>query len=324
MKFALKSLVAAAAMVAAGVTSAAPVTGTVGVPVVVNDPAGSGRTAELTLISGGGALAFSSGSNFDPSDTDTLGGLMGALNVGNVQMSGVGGATYQEGFTPDVFGDPVRTSAVANAAVVSLTADNQTGQVLSVGSTGGALQVGSRIPGTLNGGSASVTNLRFDLANNMVYADLIGRSNAVGTRPAVDYQLLNTALWEIGSVSGPTVIPPAALLGSNVRAGMEAAGFTYIDEVDGLYTFSATNVISGLKVTDEGFDFFVNSLGLLSTGVNALRAVNDDPMGWGTVASNMIFTVREVTPAIPEPSTYAMTVMGLAVVGALGLRRRRS
>jgi hypothetical protein len=205
---------------------------------------------------------------------------------------------------------------------VSLTADDQTGQVLSVASTGGAVQVGTRISGTLTGGTASVTNLRFDLANKLVYADLAGTKAAVGTTPAVNYDLPNTALWTIDNISGPTTIPPDALLAADPIAALQASGFTYLGKVDGVDSFSATNVISGLRVTTAGFNFFRDSLGLLSTGVNALNAVNADAQGWGSVTSTLTFTAREVT-AVPEASTYAMLGVGLLVVGgALRARRR--
>ncbi|RZI83092.1 MAG: PEP-CTERM sorting domain-containing protein [Rubrivivax sp.] len=314
MKFALKSLVAAAAIASVGYANAAAVT------------IGEGQTGAIAgnairFDGGQGTLGFSAGSDFDGTDPNTLGGLIGALNVGKVTVTGVGGATVVEGTIPDEFGDEVRVSSKATAQVISVTTDDVTGQVLSVTSTGGAEQLGTRIGGTLTGGTASVTNLRFDLANNVVYADLAGTKAAVGTNPAVNYNLPNTALWTIGNVSGPTVISPAALAlqGQAQIDAFVGAGYTYDGLVNGYNIFSATNVISGLQVTTAGFDFFKNSLGLLSTGVNALAAVNNDPQGWGSVDSKLTFAV----PAVPEPSTYAMLGVGLLVVGgALRARRR--
>lgn len=314
MKFALKSLVAAAAIASVGYANAAAIT-------IDKDASGVIGTTAVRFDGGQGTLAFSSGSGFDGTDPNTLGGLIGALNVGKVTVTGVGGATVQEGTLPDEFGDEIRTSSAATAQVVAVTTDDVTGQVLSVTSTGGAEQFGSRISGTLTGGTASVTNLRFDLANSLVYADLVGTKAAVGTNPAVNYNLPNQALWTIGNVSGPTTISPAslALVGQAQIDAFVAAGYTYDGLVNGFNIYSATNVISGLEVTPEGFDFFRNSLGLLSTGVNALAAVNNDAQGWGTVDSKLTFAVA----AVPEPSTYAMLGVGLLVVGgALRARRR--
>lgn len=330
MKFEMKSLVAAAAMVAAGVASAATITTTPGTIVTVMDPNGSGRSAELSLVSGSGNLAFSNGL-FDGADVNTIGGLIGALNVGNVQITGVGGA--QEYMTEL---DGVRVTAGAIASINSLSADDVTGQIGVVGSSGGALQTGSFISGTLTGGTASVTNLRFDLVTGNVTADLAGTKNAVGTKPAVNYNLPNTVLWTFDptTVQGPTAIKPEYLLAADPVAAMTAAGFQVLGSslepgfVHPTYTVKAENVISNLMATTAGYNFFRDSLGLLTTGQNALKAVNNDLTdengdfvakgGYGTVTSTVIFTVREV----PEPSTYAL--MGLGLVGISLVARRRA
>jgi hypothetical protein len=274
----------------------------------------------LMLTGGEGTLAYSPGSNFNGTDPNTLGGLLGALNLGRIEARGVGGASIDPIFTNDEFDEPVRTELKARAQVSGYTVDTTTGQILAVSSTGGVEHLGTRISGTLTGGVATVTNLRFDLQSMLVYADLQGTKAAVGTKPAINYSLPGTALWTIGSVSGPTVIDPAALaLSGQARIdALVAQGFTY-SFVNGHDEFAANNVISGLKVTNAGFDFFKNSLGLLSTGVGALGAVNADPQGWGTVTSKLTFAI----PLVPEPSSYAMAGTGLLLVGGM-LRRRRA
>lgn len=327
MKFALKTLAIASAMIAAGAANAAAVTGQVGVGVTVADPAGSGRQATLTLLSGSGALSFSNGGWTPAAGIGNIGGLIGALNVGNVQISGVGGVTTQTLTYEDPdFGDIVRIGSIATANVTSLTADNVTGQVLAVQSAGGAVQTGTRISGVLTGGVASVTNLKFDLANKVVIADLTGTKSAIGTNAAVNYNLGTTTLWNIATITGPTVIPPAALLAADPVAAMTAAGFSNVvkltDAQGVYYTGESNNLISGLSITQAGFDFFKNSLGLGATGISALTAVTD----YGSVTSNLKFSVREVgavVPEVPEPSTYAMMAIGLVGLGFVARRRAK-
>jgi len=321
MKFEMKSLVVAAALVAAGAANAAAVTGNVGQAVVVSDPAGSGRQAELTLLTGSsGTLTFSNCDSsfcYDGSDPSTAGGLISALNAGQVTIEPVSPATGGE-LRQDETDILSRYSAFASAPVTSVTADDQTGQVLRVGSAGGAKQTGVR-NSTLTGGFASVTNLSFDLVNRTVSATLFGVKSAVGTRPAVTYDLGTQTLWTIGTLTGPTTIPPSALTAADPVAAMSAEGFTNIQRLTDArgvyYTAEANNQIGDLRVTTVGFDFFKNSLGLTNAGISALTAVQS----YGDVNSVLKFSVREV----PEPSTYAMMAIGLVGLGFAARRRAK-
>jgi PEP-CTERM motif len=320
------SITMAACLWAAAVpaASAATVTTQPGASLTFLDPMGSGRSAQVALVSGRGELTFSNGL-FDGVDVNTMGGLVGALNVGNVSITPVAPASGNTTYQDDEFGDAVRTGVSVNAPVVSVSLDNVTGQVQKVASVGGALQTGTRVAGTLTGGTASVTNLRFDLVGKTVTADLYGVKAPVGTSAAVTYDLPNTVLWTFDNVSGPTAIKPEHLLAVDPAAALKGAGFE-LQGQSGQYEVVAENVISGLRVTTTGFNFFTNSLGLLSTGVGALAAVNGDILndqggvtlgGYGQVTSRLTFSMT-----VPEPGTYALMALGLGLM-VLAVRQNK-
>ncbi|RZI77096.1 MAG: PEP-CTERM sorting domain-containing protein [Rubrivivax sp.] len=318
MNFKLTTLLATAA-VAASLSSqavAATVSTTAdqiahvgGVPIILN----AGNAGNATL-------AYSQGSSFDGVDPNSLAGAVGAFNVVKLKVRGLQGATVDESSLPDPlsYGEMVRTRIVANLQVTGHTIDSVTGQILSIHSSSGIEHTGERITGALTGGTATVSNLRFDLASGLVYADLAGTKAAVPwpsplEGPAVSYDLPNTALWTIGAIAGPTTIDPAALaLTGQARIdAFTARGFTF----DGTGRFSAQTILSDLRLTQAGLEFFNNSLGLRLTGKNAFEQANDWH-GWGTATLNLSFDV----PAVPEPGSYALAGVGLLVVW--GARRR--
>lgn len=216
--------------------------------------------------------------------------LVTALNVGKVVFSEVGSASVNEIFTNRPPFGSVRTGVTADAPLTFMTVDGVTGDVLSAGSLGGAVLSIAPLPGVSTGGSVTVANLSVDLTQKRVYADLTGNFSGVMGASATTLQHFH--LWDYSSLTGPT----------NVQVG---AG-------------SYTNVISGLKITQEGLANFSAALGLVELGLSTIQGVSD----YGSITSTIVAQGSLITPQVPEPGTWAL--MGLGLTGiALAARRRR-
>jgi PEP-CTERM motif len=339
------------AMAQAGVNPDS-ITVTVGQTLSVGDPGGSGRTAELTMLSGRGVLSFSNGGILDTgllasgAKPSAVGGLVGALNTGKVVLTSVDGAAITEKNVTLSSGRTQRGIVSIGANITSLTADGNTGAISLVTAQGGATQTAPFIDGTLEGGQMTVNNLKIDLQGKLVYADLAYKALDINGNYGPLVTNTNVALWNIGTITGPTVIPPEGLLAAadGDFSQLLALGYQQASATPWLasdpanwgdrYTVLAKNALSNLTVTDAGFSIFAAGLGLTegSIGYDALAGVNTRAGGWGSMTSEILFEPCDlswgncgplpVDPVItPEPATYAL--MGLGLVGVVAASRRR-
>lgn len=269
MKFNLKTLVVAAAFVAGGAANAASLT---------LDKGGSVTAFGWTVssLTGSGTLEFS----------ETL---RGALSLADASVTPAGDVELTVVRDPDP--SVGYTSILAKAGVTGLTGnfDGTTLGIEGVKTSGGATQT-LAASDVSDGGFVTITDLRVDLVNMDVYANIVG-GNGVGT-------INDIKLWHISTISGPTSFAA----------------------VEGVTT--AENVLGGLKIYDDAFNVFVKATGLNELGAASLSGVNDDPNGYGVIRSTISVTANAVAPAVPEPSTYAL--MGLGLVGLSLVSRRRA
>ena len=231
------------------------------------------------LLEGGtGTLSFSSS-------------LITALNVGKVAVTAAAPATVVETLTPRPPFGSTRTGVSATAPITSVTTD-AAGEVLNVATAGGAIQTAGVLEGVSLGGSLSVTNLSVDLSNKRIYASITGDFRGAAAGEAAPYgsdeitTINDFHLWNFANISGPT--------------SLQGAG-------------SYSNSITGLTITQSGFNHFVSALRLVDLGVSTLANVTD----YGTINSTINVA------AVPEPSTYAMAIAGLALVGVAARRARK-
>jgi hypothetical protein len=135
---------------------------------------------------------------------------------------------------------------------------------------------------TNTGGSLTMSNLRVDLDDKKIYADVAG-ANGVGLQQQVH-------LWTYtnGRNTPSFGTPPLCQ-------------FWCLTDV------KPDISLTGLVIQQPAFDLFTRSLGLTQDGMSSLSRVTD----YGTLVV-----------AVPEASTVVQMGLGLACLGALATRRR--
>jgi hypothetical protein len=290
----LKAVACASLFALTGLAQAASVTLTPGSAqtTVLQDPAGSGRTVTLSLPGGGTShLEFSNGTGVlggVPSDPLDVYGFVSVANVFATKVSSQGGAIINEKAVNDASGTPSRVYISVDANIASATFDSTTGIISSLSSTGSFTFTNPRIAGVSNGGTVTVSNLRVDLTNKVVFGDLamVYKSVNATTRAitTVNSTLNKVAIWNFDQIQGATTIPVAALTTGNTTQ-IKSLGYEVLPNGRNGLDYSATIKLLNLRVTNAGLAALTNGLGAGSStiGKAVLTSINGEADGWGSI-----------------------------------------
>ena len=253
--------------------------------------AGVAAAAPLTL-SAGGSVTDQGWTVSELTGSGTLSfssTLIGALNAGGIAIEQISPAAVTTVLNKK--NKYVSASAAAPIQSISGTFDGSTVTVTGVSTLGGAKQISEFDDFAIkaSGGFLEIKNLRVDLTVMKVYADLVG-ANGVGTHN-------NTEMWSISNIVGSTSFAA----------------------VEGVTT--SVNELTGLTINANAFSLFAQALALTdNVGVPSLQTVTD----FGKITSTIsVRATRVATPAVPEPSTYALMGAGLAAIAVLSRRKQR-
>jgi len=291
-----------------GLAQAASVTLTPGSAqtTLLQDPAGSGRTVTLSLPGGGTThLEFSNGTGVLgglPADPLEVYGFVSAANAFASKLTSQGGAIINEKAVNDAAGTPSRVYISVDANIASASFDSTTGVISSLSSTGSFTLTNPLVRPVSNGGTVTVSKLRVDLVNKVVYGDLVMVYKTVNATTrvtsTVNSTLNNVAIWNFDSVQGPTTIPVAALTTGNTTQ-IKSLGYEVLPNGRNGLDYSATIKVLNLRVTNAGLAALINGFGAGSTtiGKTLLSSINSEVDGWGSlVLTNKLSTAAPQCP----------------------------
>lgn len=197
--------------------------------------------------------------------------------------SGLIGALGAGGVTVTAVAPATYSSGAVNSQVTGIALDG-TDTVTHVSSIGGALQSApANFAGA--GGDVTIQNLNVDFLSN-------GTANIYADVSSASHSSINATQMLLWTSTGLTAGSATAVTGTS---------------------FSST--LKDLYITAAGKQALITGLGLNSIGQGVLNGVSS----YGTLGTTAVFAAT--TPAVPEPSTYALMAVGLAAVGFIGRRR---
>jgi hypothetical protein len=178
------------------------------------------------------------------------------------------GATTSTGYGTVAFSGLTYFRTISfNAPVASMTYESTNLTVLEQTVQGSIKITSEQSPSQIfiRGGELTIKDMRIDHNTKTVYATVIG-ANGVGTRQ-------NVPFWTYTAATGHTTFP-----GGNIQT-----------------------TLNPIRMTNDGLNAWVQSLGLTQDGRNVLTSTNNSTTGFGNIA----ITVNTTVPSPEDPACKA-------------------
>jgi PEP-CTERM motif len=320
----------------------------------------SGYTTLVTLDSALSGLALSNGAANPFKAPAFARGPEGFIQMLNASKATVVGDSLGTVSTAEhLYGGRVqvllRDTIVLQPQQTTIDLDASTGKLLSASLSGSYTITAPLVPGAVDGGSATLSDLQIDFTKGVITGDLLGNA---GT--SFEVKSNDMVMFRVGQFSGITGIDfsaaSAAISGDSTLLSQQ--GWTLAPPVPGAFNAIAMSgwlELQDLQATDQFMLQFADSLGAVEGGTvyNGLASLNNSITswlnpghGWGTlrlglgvrvnnislnapstvlapVTLNASQLLQPVTAAVPEPSAVALMLVGLVGIGAAARRKHR-
>lgn len=113
----------------------------------------------------------------------------------------------------------------------------------------------------------------------------------------------------------------ASVITMELLGGATATGITFRNWISGIYTSEVDNIVM------SAYDASGNLLGSVTSSSEfiSLSFAGISKVTWDDVATGYVLDevqLRGVSTTVPEPSTYALVAVGMALIGGISRRRR--
>lgn len=331
MKFTLKTLSAAAALLVMGAANASLVSLSVGDPALdVVDPNGSGRTASVELLSAAGVLTFTNqGAKADALDASKVDGAVGALNTGAVSLSAAGGLSTQEtwksygssgpGFESVVWGskaaadaDPANDEWYASGDITPA----KTGSFRLASAAGGNVSILAKVDNAGNDGIYAAASVgQIATANAIGSMQLSATANAALTGGNINVTDVTFDLYS-GQVT-------ATVSGNRLASGKAVTAQTYAPRTLVLWTFAGTAAggadIAGPSGVNPDSLLSANPVAALTAdGFSNITSVGTNAQGFTIYEGSANTTISNLTMTA-DALTFFKTVLNTNATGSTAI-----